>query len=125
MIISSGPAALKFFRSSEYGEEYNNDLFVGDYHKGYLYHFKLNQDRTSLAVNGHILDKTTCSLEELHDIILGKGFLGITDIEVRPDGYLYVVSQWGRSLWRIIPAGVSRGVAIKTRIIGSSSPPGK
>ena len=103
--ITSGATALKFIRSSEYGEEYTNDLLVGDYHNGYLYHFKLNQDRTSLALSGPILDKIANSVEELKDIILGKGFLGITDIEVGPDGYLYIVSYWGGSIWRIVPTG--------------------
>jgi glucose/arabinose dehydrogenase len=51
-----------------------------------------------------MVDKTATSIEELKDIILGKGFLGITDVEVGPDGYLYVVSYWGGSIWRIIPA---------------------
>ena len=101
--IPSGPTALKFFRSSEYGEEYTNDLLVGDYHNGFLYHFKLNQDRTSLALSGPISDRTATGIKELKDIILGKGFRGITDIETRPDGCLYVVSHWGGSIWEIIP----------------------
>ena len=103
--IPSGPTSLKFLGSSKYGEEFINDLIVGDYHNGYLYHFKLSRDRTSLALNGQILDKTATGIEELKDVILGKGFQGITDIEVGPDGYLYVVSYWGGSIWRIVPAG--------------------
>jgi aldose sugar dehydrogenase len=102
--ITSGLTALKFLTSSKYGEEYTNDLLVGDFHNGYLYHFGLNEYRTSLALNGPILDKTANNIEELQEIILGKGFLGVTDIEVGPDGYLYIVSYGGGSIWRIIPA---------------------
>ena len=105
--ITSGLTALKFLTSSKYGEEYTNDLLVGDFHNGYLYHFGLNEYRTSLALNGSIQDKTANSIEELQEIILGKGFLGVTDIEVGPDGYLYILSHGGGSIWRIIPSGNS------------------
>jgi aldose sugar dehydrogenase len=50
-----GPTALKFLNSSKYGKEYQNDMFVADFHNG-------------------------------------EGFGGITDLEVGPDGYLYVFS---------------------------------
>ena len=39
----------------------------------------------------------------LEDIIFGQGFAGITDIEVGPDGYLYVVSIGQGKIFRIIP----------------------
>lgn len=36
-----GPTAIKFLNSAKLGEEYRNDLFVGDINNGYLYHFDL------------------------------------------------------------------------------------
>jgi hypothetical protein len=39
----------------------------------------------------------------LEDIIFGQGFAGITDLEVGPDGYLYVVSIGQGSIFRIVP----------------------
>jgi hypothetical protein len=39
------PTALKFLNSTKLGKQYQNDLFVGDYNNGNLYHFKLSQNR--------------------------------------------------------------------------------
>jgi aldose sugar dehydrogenase len=101
---TSGATALRFFNSSELGEQYLNDLFVGDYHNGYLYHFDLSQNRKGLALNGALSDRKADSPEELQNVILAKGLNGITDIEVGPDGYLYVLSYWGGSIHRILPS---------------------
>src|ERR671914_10993 len=39
----------------------------------------------------------------LEDVIFGQGFAGITDVEVGPDGYLYVVSIGQGKIFRIVP----------------------
>ncbi|MGH9995721.1 MAG: PQQ-dependent sugar dehydrogenase, partial [Nitrososphaeraceae archaeon] len=49
-LYTIGPTAIKFLDSDKYGANYENDLFVGDIHAGNMYHFKLNQDRTELAL---------------------------------------------------------------------------
>jgi hypothetical protein len=36
-------------------------------------------------------------------IVFGQGFGGITDIEVGPDGYLYVVSIGQEKIFKIVP----------------------
>ena len=44
-------------------------------------------------VKGLLSDKVVKSNEDTSEIIFGKGFGGITDIEVGPqDGYLYVLT---------------------------------
>ena len=95
-----GPTAIKFLNSDKLGEKYENDMFVGDFHNGYLYHFDLNKKRTGLVLNGSLADKVANNPNELQKggIIFGKRFGGITDIQVGPDGYLYVLSlyQGGR-----------------------------
>jgi aldose sugar dehydrogenase len=87
-----GPTALKFFNSYTYGKEYQNDMFVADFHNGNIYHFDLNEERTELALNGNLRDKVADEMDELEGVIFGQGFGGITDLEVGPDGYLYVLS---------------------------------
>lgn len=87
-----GPTAIKFLSSDKYGQEYQNDLFVGDVNNGNLYHFNLNDDRTELEVNGTLVDKIANTPEELEPIIFGEGFGAITDIQLGPDGYLYLLS---------------------------------
>jgi aldose sugar dehydrogenase len=38
--------------------------------------------------------------------IFGEGFNGITDIKIGPDGYLYVVSHIGGTIFRIVPKDI-------------------
>jgi glucose/arabinose dehydrogenase len=105
-----GLTALKFLSSDKYGKDYQNDMFVGDLNNGYLYHFDLNENRTELALQGRLADKVADNPNELikseineEGIIIGEGFGGITDIEVGPDGYLYLVSLGYGKIFRIVP----------------------
>ncbi len=90
--VPVAPTALKFFDSSKFGEVYRNDMFVGDFNNGTLYHFDLDDNRTNLDLEGQLEDRIANSSAELGDVTFGTGFGSITDIEVGPDGYLYVVS---------------------------------
>src|SRR5215203_2749881 len=101
-----GPTAAKFLNSDKLGAEYVNDMFVGDIVNGRIYHFELNQDRTELILDGLLADKVaaTESVTELEQIIFAEDFGRITDLEVGPDGYLYVVSLGHGAIYRILPA---------------------
>ena len=68
-------------------------MFVGDANFGNIYHFGLNQNRTGLSLDGPLVDKVADKVEELGNIIFGKGFGVITDLQVGPDGYLYSLSM--------------------------------
>ncbi len=98
-----GPTGIKFLNSDKLGTQYQNDMFVGDVHNGNLYHFKLNKDRTGLALDGALTDTIANDYTELSTAIFGNGFGGITDIEVGPDGYLYVVSIGLGKIFKIVP----------------------
>ncbi len=97
-----GPTALKFLNSAKLGSQYQNDMFVGDVNTGNLYYFKLNQNRDELVLNGPLADKVANSLDELKSVVFGQGFGTITDLQVGPDGYLYVLT-FGGTLYRIVP----------------------
>ena len=113
------PTAAKFLNSDKLGKQYENDLFVGDFNYGNLYHFKLNEDRTGLALDDPLADKVANAPNETKSILFGTGFGGptalfikkhtdiggITDIEVGPDGYLYVLTfrQTQGAIFRIVP----------------------
>lgn len=99
--IQVAPTAIKFLNSSKYGDEFKNDLFVGDINNGNLYHFEPNKERDMLLLNGTLADKVATSKEELKDIIFMDGFNGITDIQVSPDGYIYVLGN--RAIYKILP----------------------
>jgi len=99
-----GPTAIKFFNSDKFGAQYRNEMFVGDVHKGNIYHFSLNQGRDHLILEGSLAaDKVAYTDEDLKDITFATGFGGITDLEVGPDGYLYVVSIGQGKIFRIVP----------------------
>jgi aldose sugar dehydrogenase len=77
---------------------------MGDVDNGNLYNFKLNDDRTGLALEGPLADKIANTPEELQDAgaVLGQGFGVITDILVgSDDGYLYILTLNG-SVYRIV-----------------------
>jgi len=80
-------------------------MFVADYHGGNIYHFKLNQNRTGLVLNGTLADKIANNAQELDDIIFVAGMGAITDLQVSPyDGYLYAVSFSEGKIYRMLPA---------------------
>jgi aldose sugar dehydrogenase len=97
------PTALLFFDSDKFGSDYKNDMFVGDYKFGRIYHFELNEDRTELVLEGTLNDKVADSDIELKDVILADGFNSITDMEIGPDGYLYILSMLEGKIFRIVP----------------------
>lgn len=86
-----GPTALRFFSSDKLGEKYKNDIFVGDINYGNIYHFKLNKDRTSFILHGALEDGVASGEDGTEQIEFAKGFGGITDLEIGPDGYMYVL----------------------------------
>jgi aldose sugar dehydrogenase len=89
-----GVTALKFLNSNKLGEKYENDIFVGGFHNGIIYDLDLTKDRNELFLEGELEDKVADNNDEPKEIIFGKGFGGITDIQVGPDGYLYVLSLY-------------------------------
>jgi aldose sugar dehydrogenase len=108
--VPIGVSDLRFLDSDKYGKEYENDLFVGDVNNGNIYRFDLNEKRTEFMLDEPLKDKIANDLEESNDVIFGKGFGGITDIEVGPDGYLYVLAikkfheDNTGTIYRIVPA---------------------
>jgi aldose sugar dehydrogenase len=97
-----GPTALKFLNSDKLGKQYENDQFVGDT-RGNIYHFQLNPNRTALSLNGSLADKVADTNTENKDITFGSGFKTITDMQVGPDGYLYILSYHFGAIFRIVP----------------------
>ena len=92
------PTAIVFLDSNEYGQEYENDMFVATADAGRLLHFDMSEDRRELILTGDLSDKIAKDKSEFGSIELGRGFNLITDLEVNPfDGYLYVVAPFGQS----------------------------
>jgi aldose sugar dehydrogenase len=95
------PTALLFFDSDKFGADYKNDMFIGDYAFGRIYHFELNLERNGLLLNEPLTDKEANSDVELQNVIFGEGFGVPTDLEVGPDGMLYISSLREGAIYRI------------------------
>jgi glucose/arabinose dehydrogenase len=103
---STAPTALVFLDSDKLGKQYQNDIFVGDFKGRNIYHFDLNENRTHLALEGPLADRVADTAEEIQGILFGEGFGRITDMQIGPDGYLYVLSlRGGGTIYKIIPIG--------------------
>jgi aldose sugar dehydrogenase len=71
---SIGVTSIKFFNSTNLGKNYANDMFVGDYNNGILYHFDLNNNRTKV-IDRHATVNKDLNNEDIliHD---EKGYSG-------------------------------------------------
>jgi glucose/arabinose dehydrogenase len=105
-----GITDITFLDSDKLGKQYTNNMFVGDINNGYLYRFVLNDLRNGILVdegfNGNmeaLSDNEVDEPGESQSLVFGRGFGGITDIEVGMDGYLYVLTYSG-SLYRVLPS---------------------
>jgi glucose/arabinose dehydrogenase len=121
------PTDIEFLRSSNLGEKYTNNIFVGDVNRGNLYFFEVNQNRDGINFNSSqesglsdlVADssviKGTASIdeEELSAVTFGSGFGVITDIETGPDGLLYILSHFNGIIYKISP-GIDLGETANT-----------
>jgi len=100
-----GITAAKFLTSDKLGKKYQNDLFVASFTLGKIFHFDLNKDRKGLKLSGSLNDNIADNNKELNDIIFAQGVGAITDIDIGPDGYMYVLSNYmGKpTIFRIVP----------------------
>jgi glucose/arabinose dehydrogenase len=95
---SVAPSALKFMTSDKLGKQYRNDMFVGDVNQQDLYHFDLTDDRKELVLRGKLINKIAENEQGLNSTIFARGLGRITDIDVGPDGNLYILSHsWNKT----------------------------
>jgi aldose sugar dehydrogenase len=86
------PTALRFLDSMKLGKNYENDLFVASFNLGVIYHFDLNKDRTALKLPNS--NSILAENQHSNSIPFVKGIGKITDMQVGPDGNLYVLSKY-------------------------------
>jgi aldose sugar dehydrogenase len=90
---SLGITDIEFFNSKNLGNNYENNIFVGDINNGNIYYFKLNDSRTGFDFGSAVIEVGRISDEEENDkLVWGNGFDGITDLETGPDGNLYILT---------------------------------
>lgn len=97
------PTGIAFAQFAE-TNHFQNSLFVGDCNKGNLYNFQLNENRDEFEFSNPNLQDRIVNLDEsMDDLIVGKGFGCIVDLESGPDGNLYLVTHSDRTIYKISP----------------------
>jgi len=92
------------FVDSEHFQSYSDSVLVGDCNNGKLYKFKLSAQRDSFIFSDPNLTDLVLDIgDDPTEIEFGGGFGCLTDIEVGPDGFLYIVSIFGGNIYRILP----------------------
>ena len=104
-----GITDIEFLNSSKLGNEYKNNIFVGDINYGNLYYFEVNGSRTGVKISpkfnaAGLADLVADDSREASPTIFGSNFGRITDIETGPDGFLYILSYDEGKIYRIVPS---------------------
>lgn len=100
--IANGLAAISFIDSPLF-ENLKDSVMVGDFINGNLYVFPLNNDRTAFDLKIPLDDLVANTDDTVSEILFAKDFGGVTDIEVGPDGKIYVVSIMNGIIYQIAP----------------------
>jgi aldose sugar dehydrogenase len=101
---------IEFLADSALPASYDNAVVVGAANNGELYLFRLNATRDAFVLSGNLADLVADDATEDDAVTFGQGFVAITDIQVGPDGALYVVSIGDGNIYRIIPEPTSRSM---------------
>jgi glucose/arabinose dehydrogenase/plastocyanin/streptogramin lyase len=110
---------------SKLGKEYEGDLFVADNNNGYLYRFLLNQSRTGLLLNGSLSDGVAnTNIENLYAVFAKINGGAVTDLEIGPDGLLYIVSFGDGKIMRLEPIDASVTLPLIEANITETAPVG-
>jgi aldose sugar dehydrogenase len=114
------PTAIVFLNSGEFGEQYQQDIFVGDINSGTLYRFKPTPARDGMLLqSAGLTDLVADPEDDQQEITFGSGFGGITDLKVGSDGRLYVVSFQGK-IFAVSRAAVTLQGMVKDAISGAA-----
>jgi glucose/arabinose dehydrogenase len=97
-LVPIAATAIVFPFGSALGAAYDDVALVGAFNNGHLYRFPLNAERDGFDLDGFAgLDDLVADNPAQRDAVLlgtgfGPSFGGITDLEIGPDGALYVLS---------------------------------
>jgi hypothetical protein len=89
------PTDIEFFRSSNLGARYTNNILVGDITAGNLYFFEVNENRDGINLDATqqqsvLSDFVVDNADELSAITFGSCFGVHLILKLVPDGYLYI-----------------------------------
>ncbi|MBX9655450.1 PQQ-dependent sugar dehydrogenase [bacterium] len=98
-----GITSLEFLAGSILGSAYDDAVLFGDVNTGNIYLLRLNDARTGFVLDGSLTDLVANSQSELNNLLFGTGFGIVTDIQVGPDGAIYIASLTNNAIYRVVP----------------------
>lgn len=93
--------SLNFLAGTSLGSSYEDAVLVGANNTPDLYLFRLNDDRDGFVLSGDLTDLVADSTTERNAVRFGQGFGVTTDIQVGPDGNVYVLSLSNGAIYQI------------------------
>ncbi|MCH8980008.1 MAG: PQQ-dependent sugar dehydrogenase, partial [Armatimonadetes bacterium] len=98
-----GVTAVQFLTGIKFGPAERDRLLVGDVNTGQLFLFELNASRDGVVPRTGTGDGVADSSTERDQYAIGSGFGIVTDLQIGPDGYLYVVNLALGEVYRVRP----------------------
>jgi glucose/arabinose dehydrogenase len=95
------PTGLAFLANSALDANYRDALLVGDNNNGHLYLFRLDATRTGFVLGEPLDDLVADDTTEQNLVRFGQSFGAVTDIQVGPDGDVYVTSIGNGTIYRL------------------------
>lgn len=101
-IDTNAPTGI-VFPSTALGTAYGSVALVGDSNRSQIYRFPLNAGRTGFDFTAFasLQDLEADTNTEADQLLLGTGFGNVTDLEIGPDGNVYVVGLGAGAVYRI------------------------
>jgi glucose/arabinose dehydrogenase len=125
---TNAPTAIVLPNGSALGAAYDDVALVADANNGFLYRFPLNGSRDGFDFSAFpdLQDLVADDVAEQNQLRIGQGFGAIGDLEIGPDGNLYVVSISTGQIFRISgplppPTCAPAPLACRTPAIGGKA----
>jgi glucose/arabinose dehydrogenase len=100
-LATVAPTGLVFLANSQFDAGYRDALLVGDAKDGNLYLFRLDAGRTGFVLTGGLSDLVADDLTEQNQLRFGQNFGLVTDMQVGPDGAVYVTGHDRGTVYRL------------------------
>jgi aldose sugar dehydrogenase len=100
-VDTNAPTGLAFLANSQLDADYRDGLLVGDANNGNLYLFRLNTARTGFVLTGDLADLVANDVAEQNQVRFGQGFASVTDIQIGPEGAVYVTSIGAGTIYKL------------------------
>jgi glucose/arabinose dehydrogenase len=94
---------ITFLANSALNANYRDAVLVGDANNGFLYLFRLNAARTGFVLSGGLADLVADNAGERDAVRFGQNFGPVTDIQIGPDGGVYVAGLGNGTIYKITP----------------------